>query len=135
MRSRVMFEEKNNFGKKFNVFCGKLHSLMIEKQLAIDIDITFMPCSNDDSNKNNNDKNNSDHDDNDYRHLSQIFSSHFDKEKVLKEYILPKCNQTASKHLIAKSTPSVSFVSRQDYRKEVVYDFCVSNVDYRPKQT
>ena len=108
--------KKTGCDKKFDIFCGKIFDLLINKQLAMDINIRIAPYM--DYNP----------DDGIRKQLTPIFLSHFDKEKVLADYKLPKCCATVIKHLKQRSTPIVSFVSTKYHGN---YRFRVSNVAFR----
>ena len=109
--------KKTGFDRKFDIFCGKIFDLLINKQLAMDIDIKFAP--NVDYNP----------DDGIRKQLSPIFLSHLDEKTVVKDYKLPKYCAAATKHLKQRCTPIVSFAPTQHDQKE--YRFRVSNVSYR----
>lgn len=119
---RYGIKESVNFGKEFDTFCAQVFSLLMEKKLAIDIKITFVPHDNNGADKSKDDT-----------QLSQIFSSHFDKDKIFKQYKLPKLCATASKHLIQRSAAFMSFTSNKNYGKKTAYDFRVSSVECHSK--
>ena len=73
-------KEKATFYKDFSYFCESIHSLLIKKQIAMDIIIEFEGGMNESDSEFHND-------------YYDIYQSYFDEEQLKNEYKLPKCNQ------------------------------------------
>ena len=102
-----------NFVSNFEIFCKCVFSLLIEKQMAIDIKVECK--SIDKSNKTK---------------CIETFISCFNTKKMIKEYQAPKCNNMSIKRWMTPLfEPIVSFTDKETNGDGIVHIFVVKNVD------
>ena len=76
----IEYKKETNFVKDFSNFCQLIYSLLVKKQIAMDIIIEFEGAINESDSEFYND-------------YYDIYQSYFDEEQLKNEYKLPKCNQ------------------------------------------
>ena len=99
----------------FDKFCNIVYMLLIEKKMAVDINVSFDYTAMDNK-------------------CQQIFESYFG-EKMIKEYAAPRCRINVNKYMTARAIPITSFkVNKDEYFRRVgllFYEFRVANIDRR----
>ena len=108
-----MYELVQSRVELFDKFCNIVYLLLIEKKMAVDINIGFAYMAKDNK-------------------CQQIFESYFGK-KMIQEYTAPKCRINVNKHMTSRSIPIASF-TKDAYVGNVdlwLYQFLVDNIDPR----